>query len=39
MKYIGYYAELPLNLPKDIESKIVLEMQSNTSIRQGKVIL
>lgn len=27
LKYIGYYAELPINLPKEMEDKIVASMQ------------
>jgi hypothetical protein len=27
LKYIGYYAELPLGLPKTIEDKIIEDLQ------------
>ena len=34
LKYIGYYAELPIDLPKEMEDKIVAQMQE-TSVGQG----
>ena len=30
LKYVGYYAELPLNLPKEIETSIVAGMQEES---------
>ena len=35
LKYIGYYAELPINLPKDLEDRIVAEMQG-ANVGQGE---
>ena len=34
LKYIGYYAELPLGLPKSIEDKIIEDLQ-NLPCSQG----
>lgn len=36
MKYIGYYAELPINLPSDIEDKITAGIQTSSSCDQGE---
>jgi len=33
LKYIGYYAELPVGLPKRIEDQIVADMQKASSIQ------
>ena len=38
LKYIGYYAELPINLSKEIEDNIVAGMQE-TSVSQGVCIM
>ena len=35
LKYIGYYAEIPLCLPRSIEDRIVSNMQQN-SVSQGE---
>ena len=36
LKYIGYYAELPLGLPKSMEDQIIQDMQKENLSQGGQ---
>jgi len=36
LKYIGYYAELPLGLPKKMEDQIIADMQKTPVSKGGQ---
>lgn len=39
LKYIGYYAELPLGLPKKMEEQIIADMQRTPLSKGGHSLI
>ena len=39
LKYIGYYAELPLGLPKKMEDQIIADLQKTPLSKGGRSLI